>query len=139
MSSNVVPIQTNFFWRQMQMLKHAVIGYNLYAISLYAYLIYLQKKCNAKFIFTWKLFLICAWNVTNLIILFVCNCAMEHKKMLLVFYYNTCHFCFLSTTAVPFISITKRQKTQNLSFSWQCLKMSPLIAKHSHLGAQLDN
>ncbi len=31
---------------------------------------------------------------------------MEHKKMLLVFYYNTCHFCFLSTTPVPFQSVT---------------------------------
>lgn len=44
------------------MLKHAVIGYNFYAISLYAYLIYVQNKFNAKCILTWKWFLICAWN-----------------------------------------------------------------------------
>lgn len=53
-----------------------------------------KKNVMQNLFFTWKLFLICAWNVTNLIILFVCNCAMEHKKMLLVFYYNTCHFLF---------------------------------------------
>ncbi len=108
----------------MQMLKHAVIRYNLYAISLYAYLIYVQNKFNAKCILKWKVFLICAWNA--MLIFFFFFCAIEHKKMLLVFYYNTCHFCFLSTTPVPFISITKRRKiTKSFIFMTMFEDVSP--------------
>lgn len=69
----------------------------------------------------------------NLILLFCAIVQWNTRKCCLCFIIIHAIFVFFPLPQFLLSVLQNGKKTQNLSFSWRCLKISPLIAKHSHL------